>query len=132
MNRQFTGIVLSVAVLCAATGCSQAYKAPTTIVTTAASPETATPMPAHSAGMTIYKDPATGRLMPLPADQLEQLLAASPRSVSADSDEGLVETPTPGGGTMVNLRGRFRGYVLATASSDGTVRTQCDQHAPKE
>ena len=40
------------------------------------------------------------------------------------SDVGLVETPLPGGGSMVDLRGRFRHMAVATVADDGTIVIQ--------
>jgi hypothetical protein len=78
-------------------------------------------------GMTIYKDPATGRLLPLPADKLKELLGNDARSLS-NSQEGLVETPGPAGGFMINLQGRFNNVMTATITADGKLVTECNQH----
>ena len=83
---------------------------------------------ANSAGMTIYKDPVTGRLLPLPADKLQKLLSEEPLNAVNYSHQGLIETPAPGGGMMINLQGRFHNVMWATTGPDGKVTTQCDQH----
>lgn len=43
----------------------------------------------------------------------------------ATSSAGLTEEPAPGGGMMVDLRGRFRSEVTATVGVDGSVTTEC-------
>jgi hypothetical protein len=69
-----------------------------------------------------YLDPDTGRLlrepppgapvMPLSPDELNML---------STSDAGLVATPLPGGGYMVDLQGRFQHMAVATVADDGTI-----------
>jgi hypothetical protein len=101
----------------------------------------ATPLTEASPGMTVYKDPDTGRLLPLPADELQRLLTKDLRSAISTSQDGLVETAAPGGGVMIDLRGRFRNMTWATVGPDGKVVTHCDSsespiinppQAPKE
>lgn len=85
-----------------------------------------TPAPQTIPGMTVYKDPETGRLLPLPADELQKLLSQDLRNAISTSHEGLIEKETPGGGVMIDLRGRFRNMTWATKGPDGKVVTHCD------
>ena len=82
---------------------------------------------AAAAGLTVYKDPVTGRLMPIPPGELRHLLTEDVRRATSMSHEGLVETASPGGGVMVNLQGRFRSVMVATVGPEGVVTADCDQ-----
>lgn len=90
--------------------------------------EAATPAPAvGAAGLTVYKDPVTGRLMPIPPAELRELLTEDIRRAASMSHEGLIETAAPGGGVMIDLQGRFQNVMWATTGSDGVVTADCDQ-----
>jgi hypothetical protein len=68
------------------------------------------------------EDPVTGQMAPLPPGREE--------SVST-SDEGLVETQDAGGGTMVDVRGRFRSYLKIIRDEAGQISASCsheEQH----
>lgn len=75
--------------------------------------------PASAPGLKAYVDPLTGELLPeRPAD-----LPPEPASAALDqSSAGLVESPAPGGGTMIDLQGRFQSPLVATLGPDGTMR----------
>lgn len=92
----------------------------------AAAPSQTAPQPRTSPGMTVYKDPETGRLRPLPADRLQRLLDKDLRSAISTSHEGLIEKAAPGGGVMVDLRGGFQSMTWASIGPDGKVVTHCD------
>ncbi len=79
-------------------------------------------LPDGSAAQIIYIDPKTGRFGPPPAGARPALSAAESAAMST-SHEGLVETPspTPGGGIMVDLKGRFQSPVTATLDSEGNL-----------
>jgi hypothetical protein len=62
------------------------------------------------------EDPVTGQIAPLPSGMEE--------SVST-SEEGLVETPDAGGGTKIDLQGRFRSYLKVTRDEAGQVSASC-------
>jgi hypothetical protein len=64
------------------------------------------------------EDPVTGQIAPLPPG------LAMEESVST-SDEGLVETQDAGGGTMVDVRGRFRSYMRVTRDAAGQISASC-------
>jgi len=74
-----------------------------------------------ASGMVVYKDPATGQLGPRPAGVPQ--LAPDPKTTAAldDSATGLTEERSPGGGTMVDLRGRFQNMATVRIGADGRV-----------
>lgn len=103
--------------------------APETAVSATSQPATqnqTAPSPQTSPGMTVYKDPDTGRLLPLPADELQRLLNKDLRGAISTSQEGLAETAVPGGGVMIDLQGRFKNMTWAMLGPDGKVMTHCD------
>jgi len=79
-----------------------------------------------AAGYTLHLD-NSGRIMeePTPADAAE-LAAALGRTINTSS-EGLVERPSQvaGGGTMVDLQGRFQDAATATIDATGHVTVPC-------
>ena len=81
--------------------------------------EAARDTPASVPEMRAYVDPRTGGLLPgPPAD-----LPPEPVSPARDrSSAGLVEVSAPGGGSMIDLRGRFQSPLVATIGPDGTLR----------
>ena len=85
--------------------------------------------PAGSAGMRIYRDPATGEFTTPPAGATTLPPATGALDTSA---EGLVETPgtSSAGGVTINLGGRFQSTVSATADDAGTVTTRCRPETP--
>ncbi len=84
-------------------------------------------VPSGTGGMRAYADPRTGALreQPMPGEPKPPATAAFSRSAV-----GLVETPAPGGGIMLDLQGRFRSPLVATVAPDGTVRI--DHETPAE
>lgn len=62
------------------------------------------------------EDPVTGQIAPLPSGREE--------SVST-SEEGLVETSDAGGGTMIDLQGRFHSYLKVTQDEAGQISASC-------
>jgi len=85
--------------------------------------------PAGSAGMRIYRDPATGEFTTPPPGAA--ILPPASRALGT-SAEGLVETPGTGaaGGVTIDLGGRFRSAVSATADDAGAVTTHCRPETP--
>jgi len=82
---------------------------------------------ASDAGFVVHVDPSTGAFT-----------ASSPQAVRVDVDrvlqnalstssEGLVEVanPVPGGGVMVDLRGRFQNAMVATVDESGGLGATC-------
>lgn len=73
-------------------------------------------------GMKIYIDPKTGDLSNSPAQppvaELQRSLEVSKESTS---ELRQVPSPRPGGGIMIDLKGRFRHPLTATRKADGKV-----------
>jgi hypothetical protein len=78
-----------------------------------------------AADMRIYRNPVTGELGGPPAEAPDQV-SLPPDDALSTSSEGLVETPSPvpGGGSMVDLQGRFRSPLTATQDAEGKVMIQ--------
>lgn len=89
-----------------------------------------TDTPASAAGLTVYKDPETGRLRPLPPEKLQELTSPELRKAVSLSHEGLKETAAPGGGVMVDLQGRFQSAMQARIAADGELLTDCGHAEP--
>jgi hypothetical protein len=69
-------------------------------------------------GMRVYIDPKTGEpTTPPPGAAVEAAPAVQQRS-----GEGLVEEPAPGGGVMMDLKGRFKTPLGVTVDPDGRTR----------
>lgn len=115
-----------------AAGCSQihqSHQAPQVVAVK--DPPPVAPAAQGSAGITVYKDPKTGRFVPVPQEGAAELSKALGDALST-SQEGLVEVPAPGGGFMVDLRGRFQSATMATVAADGTVTVHCGESVKKE
>ena len=92
-----------------------------------AAPERAPAMPVVPAmpvmtAMTIHIDPATGQLVPVPADALQRLFSQDLRSRLSTSQKGLVETAAPGGGAMIYLADS----MSVTIDLQGRLVAHCD------
>jgi hypothetical protein len=79
--------------------------------------------PDAASAMRVYRDPATGAFGEPPPNLV---LPPAIRSLGSDA-QALVETqsPTAGGGVMVDLRGRFDAAITATVDDGGRVGTRC-------
>jgi hypothetical protein len=90
--------------------------------------------PAHSAGLVVQIDPATGEPVVSSGQSVAGGAAASLGDALSTSSEGLVEqeSPVPGGGVMVDLQGRFRNTAVATVSDSGDVTTDCLPGSPHD
>lgn len=78
-------------------------------------------------GMRAYKDPKTGKLgPPPPSERSSKASLEMDRAVSTESED-LVEVPSPvpGGGVMVDLKGRFQSHTKATKDAEGEVTIDC-------
>ena len=79
--------------------------------------------PGAAAGYWVYVDPQTGeRSASAPADAAAAMAADPAFSTSA---QGLVERPAPGGGTVVDLQGRFKNATVFTIGPDGKASVDC-------
>jgi hypothetical protein len=74
------------------------------------------------AGQWIHVDPQTGRRVAPPAPSTAIPLA---HPAFSTSHQGLVERPSPGGGVMVDLQGRFRSGATAAIGPDGKPVLDC-------
>ena len=75
--------------------------------------------------MIIYIDPQTGAILnePAPGTVPFQVTPELQNALST-SHQGLVETPTAGGGVKVDLQGRFQSPLAATIDANGNLRIQ--------
>jgi hypothetical protein len=72
------------------------------------------------AGQRIYIDPATGKFTERPVDARAAQEDAQDNALST-SHEGLVERPLPGGGSVIDLQGRFQSPLIATLDANGKL-----------
>ncbi len=68
-----------------------------------------------------YKDPVTGKLGAPPDTASISESSEAMQSATSTSSEGLEEEPAPGGGTMVDLKGRFGSSITATKDKSGKI-----------
>jgi hypothetical protein len=77
--------------------------------------------------MRIYIDPETGRPGTPPEGLEPELTAEQHLTLSTDAAELYEEpSPVPGGGTMIDLQGRFQSVMHGTLGADGVLVTDCD------
>jgi hypothetical protein len=84
-----------------------------------------------SGSLTVYIDPQTGEFITPEEAAVPPDERLEPPASSSTSHEGLVEepSPVPGGGIMVDLKGRFQSPLTATIDNDGELKIA---HKPKE
>ncbi len=80
-----------------------------------------------SPGLKVYIDPATGEFATPPPGVFDETVG--PQTRSAVPREELREVPAPGGGMMVDLKGHFRSYSVATQNPEGKIETNCFKDA---
>jgi hypothetical protein len=81
--------------------------------------------PEGASAQRVHIDPATGTFIdtpPRPVDSTRRPLSVEPDTVQ-DSHDGLVEVPNPvpGGGVVIDLRGRFQHPLRATRGTDEKI-----------
>lgn len=83
--------------------------------------------PAGTSGMKVYKDPETGEFLDSPPETLPAEIQRTDEDAISTSHEGLeiIEVDKPGGGFIINLKGRFRQHQTATKDADGNVTIRC-------
>lgn len=85
-------------------------------------------------GMSVYIDPQTGEFIPEPK-QGQKALEITPemQNATSTSSEGLIEekSPVPGGGVMIDLKGRFQSPLIITQDPTGKQKTQHLNDLPK-
>lgn len=74
----------------------------------------------QTAGMKVFVDPQTGAVVPPPTAEAAEALVPETNTSSV----GLVEKPLVGGGSAVDLQGRFQKPLVATMGADGKVTIQ--------
>lgn len=82
-----------------------------------------------AAAQTVTIDPDTGDFIDPPAAEQPARGQVAPLASALSSYHGdlvAVPSPTPGGGLMVDLRGRFQQVMKATIRPDGTPAVHCD------
>jgi hypothetical protein len=84
-----------------------------------------------AAAFKVYKDPVTGQITRPPIEIHPDQTEALQRALSTSS-EGLVASPSLGGGIRVDLQGRFRHTTAVTMDDNGTLSVQCDSHIPAQ
>jgi hypothetical protein len=84
-----------------------------------------------AAAFKVYKDPVTGHITTPPIEIHPDQTEALRRALSTSS-EGLVASPSLGGGIRVDLKGRFRHTTTVTRDDTGALSTRCDSHIPSQ
>ena len=91
----------------------------------------AAPVPAMT-GMVVHVDPVTGEFVEPRDGTVPVALDKETLNSLSTSAEGLAETPSPvpGGGVMVDLRGRFQSTHVAVVDGDGQLSATCHSGTP--
>lgn len=82
----------------------------------------------QTAGMKVFVDPRTGAVVPPPTAEAAEVLVPETNTSSV----GLVEKPLVGGGSKVDLQGRFQKPLVATMGADGKVTIQHQVSTPSD
>ena len=82
--------------------------------------------PGESEALRVYVDPDTGDFTAPPEQEVAAASNLALPAASSTSHQGLEEkpSPVPGGGTMVDLEGRFRSPLTATIDSNGKTKIE--------
>lgn len=130
MNRIRKRIVLAIALALAVVWMAggESPEADSTATTPAARPSAAA-----AAGYVVHIDPVEGRLASRPHDAPAEMWDEEMRNRLSTSSQGLVEVPSPipGGGTMVELQGRFQHAFVASVDDSGHAGASCVATAPE-
>jgi hypothetical protein len=86
--------------------------------------------PAGSSRLKVYRDPETGEFLDSPPERLPAEIQRADEESISTSHEGLREVDMPGGGVMIDLKGRFRHYQTATKDADGNIIIRCTPEVP--
>ncbi len=85
-------------------------------------PGAAGPAPPGTAGMRVFLDPQTGRV--IAPDQLPpEALSALEQAMLRRDTGGLIQRSLPSGAVVVDLQGRFHNFAVATIEPEGGVST---------
>jgi len=79
--------------------------------------------PGESAALRVYIDPESGEFITPSEREIPTAESLEPHAAFSTSHDEFVEipSPVPGGGTMVDLKGRFRSPLTSTIDSNGKV-----------
>src|SRR5438552_11139750 len=72
-------------------------------------------------GLVAYKDPVTGALGSRPANVARVVPDPKTAAAVSTAHTGLFEVPSPAGGTMVDLQGRFQSAITVEVTAGGRV-----------
>jgi hypothetical protein len=80
-----------------------------------------------ASGMRLYVDPNTGEFLEAPPEGVQVQMSQEEMAPFSTSESGLFEEDAPGGGKMVNLRGRFQEAFTARVDQSGAVTYECSR-----
>jgi len=80
----------------------------------------------NSSGQQVAVDANSSKLRQPTPEEVQKLTESLTMN---DSVEGLTATPTPDGGMMVDLQGRFQSVAIAKKNPDGSLAQACVQSA---
>ena len=126
MKRKFPLIVLIFAVF--TTAAMLATNDPT-VGEQSLSPAEPAMMPS---GYMIHIDPATGQLVDRAPGSVPVVFDEALQNALSTSPEGLEEVASPveGGGTMIDLQGRFQNTMVSTVDENGVLQAPCFSGLP--
>jgi hypothetical protein len=83
--------------------------------------------------MQVFIDPRTGEITKPPAGERSAAGMQETQGAISTSAEGLTETlsPVPGGGTVIDLQGRFNRPVTTTQGADGKISPHSTAPSPE-
>lgn len=81
--------------------------------------------PAGTSAMRVYVDPTTGEFLQAPPPGAHVQMSEEQMAPFSTSASGLIEEDAPGGGKMVNLKGRFQQGFTARIDQSGAVVYEC-------
>ena len=90
--------------------------------------------PGETGVLRVYVDPETGEFITPPKREVPVSRKMALPAASNISQEWLEErpSPVPGGGTMVDLKGRFRSPLTATTNGNGKTKIEHQANNNKE
>ncbi len=115
-HRLIWGVMLAMMILSAALASSQQSSS----TVTDKSPDPTLPSPV-TATMRAYANPETGQLGAPPDTANVPESSEAVKRFTSTSVESLQEEPAPGGGMMVDLKGRFGSLTIATQDQSGKM-----------
>lgn len=83
-----------------------------------------------AAGIVVHIDPTTGEFLPEPPATGVAQPPATEAAKAPFPELYEVASPTPGGGVMIDLKGRFRTPLVATIDAEGKVTLKHESNVP--